>query len=173
MIIHHILLVYLPKVSENEDSEELKISKTEIYAWSALQPFRQSVYTAVMPDTYAGRGSHVLLCEENTELAVRELENVLDFQKKEILYCLNRVEEQTGKEYGTIIRDLYTNTAKEHYECVMEHIRCVSQFLAGEYQISSRFYNTYTRSARLLPGDIEAIKKSPEDWALVRFPLEQ
>ena len=65
------------------------------------------------------------------------------------------------------------NSVESSQEFPMEHIRCVSQFLAGEYQISSRFYNTWEKTARLLPKDIDEIKKLPGDWALVQFVIEK
>ena len=95
------------------------------------------------------------------------------FQKSEVMYCLDRIEESTGKDFGSVIRRLYSDSFEAGYEFPMEHIRCVSQFLAGEYQISSRFYNTWEKTARLLPKDIDEIKKMPGDWALVQFLLEK
>ena len=172
MVIHHILLVYLPHLIYAGDDESTIRDKAASYAGSVLRRFQQSVYSRALPSAFNDGGSNVLLCSEDLDRAIRELEKILGFQKSEVMYCLNRIEESTSKDFGNVIRGLYSDSFEAGYEFPMEHIRCVSQFLAGEYQISSRFYNTWEKTARLLPKDIDEIKKLPGDWALVQFVLE-
>lgn len=173
MVIHHLLLVFLPHLIYDGDDEGTIKDKVASYAGSILRRFQGSVYSRALPSPFDDGGTNVLLCSEDPDQAIQELEKILAFQKSEVMYCLDRIEESTGKDFGSIIRRLYSDSFETSYEFPMEHIRCVSQFLAGEYQISSRFYNTWEKTARLLPKDIDEIKKMPGDWALVQFLLEK
>lgn len=173
MVIHHLLLVYLPPFVDDGDYESTLKDKAASYAGSVLRRFQHSVYSRALPSPFDEGGTNVLLCSEDPDRAIQELEKILAFQKSEVMYCLDRIEESTGKDFGSVIRRLYSDSFEAGYEFPMEHIRCVSQFLAGEYQISSRFYNTWEKTARLLPKDIDEIKKFPGDWALVQFVIEK
>lgn len=173
MAIDHILLVYLPYIVSARDGKDIQREKVASYAEAVLKKFQHLVYTKALPSSLNGWESNILLCSDDEHLAVRELEKILNFQRSEVMYCLDRIKENTGKTLDRIIKELYSNTGKTGYKFPMEYLRCVSQFLAGEYQISSRFYNTRKETARILPEDIEAIKKAPGQWALVRFKLER
>lgn len=173
MVIHHLLLVFLPHLIYDGDDEGTIKDKVASYAGSVLRRFQGSVYSRALPSPFDDGGTNVLLCSEDPDQAIQELEKILAFQKSEVMYCLDRIEESTGKAFGNVIRELYSDSSEASCELSMEHIRCVSQFLAGEYQISSRFYNTWEKTARILPKDIDEIKKLPGDWALVQFVLEK
>ena len=173
MAIRHILLVYLPYIVSEKDTKDIQKEKAASYAQTVLKRFNELVYTKALHSPFNGGDSNILLCSEDKRLAMQELERVLDFQRSEIMYCLERMKDDTGKPFDNIIRDLYSDADAAEHKCSLEYIRCVSQFLAGEYQMSSRFYNTWEKTARLLPKDIEALKKSPDHWALVTFMLER
>ena len=173
MVIQHLLLVYLPHLIYVGDDEGTIKDKAASYAGSVLRRFQNSVYSRALPSPFDDGGTNVLLCSEDLDWAIWELEKILEFQNSEVMYCLDRIEERMGKDFGSVIRGLYSDSSEVGSEFLMEHIRCVSQFLAGEYQISSRFYNTWEKTARLLPKDIDEIKKLPGDWALVQFVIEK
>ena len=49
------------------------------------------------------------------------------------------------------------------------YLHCVAAHLYGEYRCDSCFYNTSEWTAFICAEDIEAVKASPSDWALVMF----
>lgn len=171
MEIQHELLVYLPYISSDGDDKNTLKVKAAAYAETVLKRFKQSVYTKATPSPL-DKKSNVLLCAEDMCIAIQKLKNILKFQRSEIMYCLKCIE-NTGDTFETIIHKLYTDADETIYSLPMEHIRCISQFLAGEYQMSSKFYNTWKKTARLLPKDLVDIEKAPQDWALVSFVLER
>ncbi len=49
------------------------------------------------------------------------------------------------------------------------YLHCVAAHLYGEYRCDSYFYNTSECTSFICAEDIEAVKASPSDWALVMF----
>nr|WP_303182500.1 hypothetical protein [Lachnoclostridium phocaeense] len=174
-IIHNIL-VYLPDLSKGKNSINPIIlsSRAGAYAEKALAFFEPAVFDQKAPVQYSFMDryeTHVMMGTFYKNYSIEVLKDVLSFQQSEITYCLSMIKAETGMGLKEIFDDLYSTDPRLDYTYIMEYIRCAAQFLSGEYQISSRFYNTKKKTARLLPEDIDAIRQHPEDWALVKFAL--
>ena len=49
------------------------------------------------------------------------------------------------------------------------YLRNLANFLFGEYQFDSRFYNLAEHTARVYPETIQIVKNEPANWATALF----
>ena len=54
-------------------------------------------------------------------------------------------------------------------EMALLYLRNLANFLFGEYQFDSRFYNLAEHTARVYPETIQIVKNEPENWAMALF----
>ena len=80
MVIHHLLLVFLPHLIYDGDDEGTIKDKVASYAGSVLRRFQGSVYSRALPSPFDDGGTNVLLCSEDPDQAIQELEKILAFQ---------------------------------------------------------------------------------------------
>lgn len=175
----HKILVHIPDTCANKNDRESLIDAIRSYAESVTDSFyeqafdwRETVTAGRWDDEYP---ENVLLASEDPERFVQEMEDVIAQQKQEIDYLLAQLREKVGTDLYSITdglwkrRSVFTGEADPSEALAPYNLHCLADFLYGEYRCDSCFYNTRSYTARLYAADIDAVKETPDDWALVMF----
>ena len=176
----HKVLVYIPDIVADGDDRESLISAVRTHAESVTESFYDQAFDWRETDT-AGRWAHiypenVLLAGEDPNRFLQELERASDQQKQELDFHMQQLKGSVGTDLATIAegiwkcRDIFDTEEPDKFGGLTAYnLHCISAYLYGEYRCDSYFYNTNRYTARLYKTDVEAVKKSPDDWALVIF----
>ena len=176
----HKILVYIPDAVTDRDNYERSelIDAIRTHAENTTEEFYQSVFDWRETDS-AGSWSdeypeNVLLAQDDVDQFIRELFGARNSQFDEIQYSLEQLENTVGTDLKHIAEHIiqkrkYLEEADGFSVMTPYYLHCVAALLHGEYRSNSYFYNTHDYTAFLYPEDINAIKKSPADWALVMF----
>lgn len=162
----HILHRILVRVVGNGTREDI-IDEARSRAESLTEDFYEQAFDWRVTDS-AGRWEeeypeNVILSRENIERFKSELERCLLAQQKEIEYRLENICKTSSD-----IREL-VNLANTGKSTFVYDLRCLAELLYGEYNCDSGFYNTEEYTAKITSSTIDAVKASPNDWALVMF----
>lgn len=117
------------------------------------------------------------LASDDLEWFLKELEEVLAFQKEHIDRYLRNLTDAFGTDLTVIVEKLWKKSGDyREKDGVDADLRAsdfslLAQLLHGDYFCESHFYNEKRRTSRLYPSDIELIKQNPEEWALVMFDI--
>lgn len=176
----HKILVHIPSVHIEEDADrETQLSRIISHARSETEDFYEQAFDWREDDS-AGRWEDeypqvAYIASDDLEWFLKELGEVVTSQKNEVDFHLQQLRCELGTDI-TMIADKLWNRPGNNYEAskgVTEmsayYLRTLAQLLYGEYRCSSYFYNTNDHTARLYPSDLDMIKQSPEEWALVMF----
>lgn len=179
----HKILVYIPSaidVDEDTPREEI-LSAVISYARDETECFYERVYDWREDDS-AGRWSdeypqQAYLASENLEWFMAELDEILRFQKGEIDNALSQLAGAVGTDLRQIVAGLWNrddhdpnpDPSTKFSNMTAYYLRIIGELLYGTYRCDSYFYNTYQYTARLCKSDLNKIKESPENWALVMF----
>ena len=91
-----------------------------------------------------------------------------------VRYALGELKSTVGTDLEAIAAGLsrrrYIHAGSDSFsQMTAYYLHCIAAHLYGEYLCDSYFYNASEYTARLYPDDIEIVKETPEDWALVMF----
>lgn len=176
----HRILVYIPDaICSDKDTTRAAILDAVIsHARNTTEDFAGQVYDWREDDS-AGRWSevypqHAYLAADNPEWFLEELEDVLRIQKGDIDKCFSVISQSVGNDLGQIIEGIWSRNSDSAEEngfnyMTSYYLRNIASLLHGDYRCDSCFYNTHDYTARLFRNDVESIRKSPDDWALVMF----
>lgn len=176
----HKILVYIPDaVAERDLFERCELADAiRAHAESVTENYYQTVFDWRETDS-AGRWSHrypenVILAEDDVEHFVKELMDAKENQSDEVQLCFSQLENTVGTDLKHIVDVLlHRNSFAENengVNCMTAYyLHCIAAYLYGEYQSDSFFYHTHDYTAFLYAEDLETIRKSPSDWALVMF----
>lgn len=178
-ILHRILVKIPDAVSDMENCEnEESIEAIRSYAESETEAYCGYAYDWRETDT-AGRWSerypiNVLFARDDPEAFIQELEDIAENQRREICSCLGELKSTVGTDLEAIAAglsrrcDIHAGSGS-FSQMTAYYLHCIAAHLYGEYRCDSYFYNASEYTARLYPDDIEIVKETPEDWALVMF----
>lgn len=117
----------------------------------------------------AGRWSevypvNVILSRDNIDIFVEKLKDCLESQISEMRYHLDNI-----CKVSSDIKTLFDIECSSPGSVPSWDLRCLSELMYGIYNFDSGFYNTEEYTAKITESTIEAVKSSPDDWALVMF----
>lgn len=176
----HKILVYMPDIPVNPTvcSKEILIHKIRSYAQEQTSNGYMTVFNCREIDS-AGRWEtqypvNVLFAKDNVERFIQELIAIRDYQHHEIQDTLHELSKKAGTDLKQIACEIEKmNHQYEITETVEPmtsfYLSKIASLLDGQYTFNSCYYNTLGGTSRVYPQDIEAIKNTPEDWALVLF----
>lgn len=177
----HKILVHIPsaiEVHEDTSREEI-LGAVTLHAKDETECFYERAYDW-REDNSAGRWSEeypqqAYLASEDLEWFMKELDEIQIGQKCEIENCMKELCKNVGIDLPGIVQQLW-NRDRHNYdpkkgptEMSAYYLRVLAQLLYGEYRCDSCFYNTNNNTARLYESDLNLIRESPKDWALVMF----
>ena len=118
--------------------------------------------------------TNVLFASDNTEKFLSELRGVKAEQENELRTCLAQLEQTVGTDLKRIAEGLMARKSYDEHQngfnfMTSYYLHCVADYLHGDYRCDSYFYNTHDYTASLCPCDLDAVEKTPADWALVMF----
>lgn len=177
----HYLHKILVNVAELKKQEGHKPSKEDVryFAESSTEDYYMRAFDWRETDS-AGRWKdeypkQVYFAKDNLEWFLQELERVLASQKHEIDHCLKEIIKNGETDLNRIanglwnITDMFDKTEPGYNDFTAYYLSKLGKLLHGEYISDSMFFNASACTARLYQNDIEQIKASPQDWALVMF----
>lgn len=176
----HKILVHIPDISLNSNirSKKRLINEIRFYAEEQTSDGYMRVFDWRETDS-AGRWEtqypvNVLLAKDNIEQFIQELIAIREYQHQEIQYILNELSKKAGSDLKQITCEIEKmngpyETTKTIDLMTTFYLSKIASLLHGEYIFDSCFYNIIGETSRVYPQDIDAIKKQPEDWALVLF----
>ncbi len=103
------------------------------------------------------------------------MEDIQHTQKSEIACALENLKNTVGTDLLQIIPKLWERDGRNYDPAVgvtemsAYYLRVLAELLDGEYRCDSCFYNTSENTARLFQRDLDEIRQSPSEWALVMF----
>lgn len=176
----HKILVYIPDV----DKEYKKSNRAELideirsHAEDRTESYYEQAYDWRETDT-AGRWediypNNVILASDDVDGFVKELEECLLSQKREIDDGYAQIKNTVGTDLTHIIDGIwnmkhYSDQSGGFSSMTAYYLHHIADLLHGDYNYDSMFYNTHDYTGRIYPIDIDDVKKSPEEWALVMF----
>lgn len=169
----HKILVYIPNIvggSKNLDRNK-QIDYIRDYAEAKTEQFADVVFDYRSENCSAGAYDdkypvNVLFAADDIDRFVKELEEVAEHQKISLSVWLSLIKKDIGTDLTEIVNQLLTNEP-DYLSSTGYQLFCVARLLYGEYTFESGFYNTEYYTSRIYPRDIELIRESPQDWALV------
>lgn len=177
MHILHKILVHIPDAvacREGCDRDSLR-SEIRNYAEDSTEIYCKEVFDWRETGT-AGRWSsdypvNVLLASEDAERFEKELQEVQCLQSEKIQTCLEDLKKTAGMDLEQIVQALASRAQEQDHALWHSSYLffCLASYLHGRYRCDSYFYNTYNNTARLYASDIERIRETPQDWAMVLF----
>lgn len=176
----HKILVHIPDILLDSAtcSKEDLINRVRSYAVEQTFDYYMTVFDWRETES-AGRWEaqypiNVLFAKDNIEGFIHELINVREYQHQEIQSLLNELSKKADTALKQIICEIEKmnspfEATKTVYFMTTFYLSKIVSLLQGEYIFDSCFYNIIDNTSRVYPQDIDTIKKSPEDWALVLF----
>lgn len=169
----HKILVYIPDIGPEEESlsRNEQIEDIRYFAKSETEQFVDKVFD-YRSECYSAGGwkekypVNVLFAVDAVDLFVEELEEVMEHQKIDLSFWLSTIKKNIGTELTEIINCLLTDEP-DYLSNTGYHLFCIARLLYGEYSFNSGFYNTHDYTSRIYSRDIDLIRESPENWALV------
>lgn len=177
--LHRILVRIPDAVADRElyENDEL-VNTIRRYAENGTEDFYERTYDWRETDS-AGRWTaeypvNVLFADDDIDGFVNELERAMEDQRQELQSSLGEIKNSVGTDLERIAEGLARRSRKwksndGFNNMTAYYLHCVAAHLYGEYRCDSYFYNTSEWTARIYPEDIEDVKASPSDWALVLF----
>lgn len=177
----HKILVHIPDaidVAEATPRAEI-LNAVTCYARNETECFYERAYDWREDDS-AGRWSdeypqQAYLASENLEWFIKELEDIQHTQKSEITCALENLKNTVGTDLLQIIPKIWERDGRNYdpaigiTEMSAYYLRVLAELLYGEYRCDSCFYNTKENTARLFQRDLDEIRQSPSEWAMVMF----
>lgn len=176
MHILHKILVHLPSDAPAKEGlpRQDYLDCIRSYAEAKTDEFYEIAYDWRETET-AGSWSNeypenVILGSESEKRLLRELNEALDSQSREIQNCTNSLIEGFGEQLSGIVSGIQkggnTPYQREQYAFLLKKL---GKLLDGEYFYDSCFYDTAHYTARINEETIAKVQKKPQDWALVLF----
>ncbi len=176
----HKILVYIPDVEKEcgkTDRTEL-MDEIRSHAEDRTESYYEQAYDWRETDT-AGRWedvypNNVILASDDSDRFVKELEECLLSQKREIDEGYAQIKNTVGTDLTEIINGIwnmrdYSDKQDGFTNMTAYYLHHISDLLYGDYNHDSMFYNAHEYTGRIYQSDIEEVKKTPENWALVMF----
>lgn len=176
----HKILVHIPDILFNSatGSKEDLINRVRSYAAEQTFDYYMTVFDWRETES-AGRWEsqypiNVLFAKDNIEGFIHELIAVRKYQHQEIRSLLNELSEKIGTDLRQITCEIEKMNSPHETSKTVDlmttfYLSHIVSLLQGKYIFDSCFYNIIDNTSRVYPQDIDTIKKSPEDWALVLF----
>lgn len=177
--LHKILVKISDAVADREryENDEL-VDTVRRYAENGTDSFYERAYDWRETES-AGRWAaeypvNVLFADDDLDGFIHELEEAMDNQRYELNYALRTIKNSVGTDLEKIVEGLSgrkraLNGEDGFNNMTAFYLHCVAAHLYGEYRCDSCFYNTSEWTAFICAEDIEAVKASPSDWAMVMF----
>ena len=143
-----------------ESARSFAKSETEEY-YPQVFDWRETATAGGWANDYP---ENVLLSKEDISRFVKELEEALDDQLDQAKYHLDKI-----CEVSSDIKEFFEATKDKRGLMPAWHLLQLSKLVYGAYTCDSGFYDTDSYSARITKETIDAVKESPNDWALVMF----
>ena len=175
----HKILVYIPDTLCDTKTmrQEQQADAIRSYAEVETEEFLGSVFDCRKTKIAEGRTEtypeNVLFAADDVERFTEELRQVMDTQKVLVEHHVSKVKESLGTDIEKIAAEVFSMQAPyrsgSSQEMALLYLRNLANFLFGEYQFDSRFYNLAEHTARVYPETIQIVKNEPENWAMALF----
>ena len=175
----HKILVYIPDTlcDTKTMSREQQADAIRSYAEVETEEFLGSVFDCRKTKIAEGRTEtypeNALFAADDVERFTEELRQVMDTQKVLVEHHVLKVKESLGTDIEKIAAEVFSMQGPywsgSSQEMALLYLRNLANFLFGEYQFDSRFYNLAEHTARVYPETIQIVKNEPENWAMALF----
>lgn len=175
----HKILVYIPDTlcDTKTMSREQQADAIRSYAEVETEEFLGSVFDCRKTKIAEGRTEtypeNVLFAADDVERFTEELRQVMDTQKVLVEHHVSKVKESLGKDVEKIASEVFSMQGPYQsglsQDMALFYLRNLANFLYGEYQFDSQFYNLAEHTARVYPETIQIVKNEPENWAMALF----
>ena len=175
----HKILVYIPdtlcdtKTMSREQQADAIRSYAEVETEEFLGPvfdYRTTEIAEGWMETYP---ENVLFAVDDVERFTEELQQVMDTQKVLVEHHVSKVKESLGTDIEKIASEVFSMQGPYQsglsQDMALFYLRNLANFLYGEYQFDSQFYNLAEHTARVYPETIQIVKNEPENWAMALF----
>lgn len=156
----------LDETDRNDTANDLRL-----YVEDLTERYHDNVFDWRETETAGGWSDkypeNVLFAADDPQLFVTRLVEIRNRQKKSIDECLHRIAKICETtDLAEIVRKIESPNS-DH--AAKRYLRQLADRLGGRFTSESNFYNCESETSVITDETLDAIRKNPEEWAIVLF----